>query len=372
MKTKLWMLGAAVAALTSCTQSEVIDVPENKVIGFEPFVEKHTRAVQNISTVDQITYFNVFGYHADHNNGTPENEWSEEFRNHYVKLTTAAGGTTYWLNEKAGYWEANQLFRFAAYTNGSNEEKLTAEYTPGEDVLKITGYSVTDASVAEPAEKPDLLAAISGDRITTSVSNNSDVVFNFRHMLAKVTFVLYNGSSNMNLHYQNMSIANVSKKGDCNFSYNGGSPVAIWDNLGEESAFSFGNAELPHPTEGSATHTTKEVDFYLIPQSSDKILTFSTYQIDGNGNHALDKSYTTNLSIQPVVDDNNSQTTDDITWKAGHHYRYIIMLGETGHTISFSVSGVQDWISDINNSGGVDNKDYITLSPTEVVSVGNN
>ena len=55
MKTKLWMLGVAVAALTSCTQSEVIDVPENKVIGFEPFVEKHTRAVQNISTVDQIT-----------------------------------------------------------------------------------------------------------------------------------------------------------------------------------------------------------------------------------------------------------------------------------------------------------------------------
>ena len=358
MKTKLWMLGAAVAALTSCTQSEVIDVPENKVIGFEPFVEKHTRAVQNISNVNQITYFNVFGYHADHNNGTPSVNWSEEFNNHYVKLTTAADGTTYWLNEKAGYWEANQLFRFAAYTNGSKEEELTATYKPGDDVLKITGYSVTDASVAEPAEKPDLLAAISGDRITTSVNGNTDVVFNFRHMLTKVTLVLYNGSTNMDLHYHDLNIANVNKTGDCNMNYNDGVISTKWDNLTSESIFSFGEeVVVPHPTAGSSTHSTKEVSFYIIPQSSEKTISFKTHQVDANGNQAYNKSHSANLSVAQVQG-------NDPSWKPGYHYRYIINLGETGQTISFSVSGIQGWITDINASGTTDSQDYIVLSLT--------
>ena len=359
MKTKLWMLGAAVAALTSCTQSEVVEIPESQVIGFEPFVEKHTRAVQNISTVDQITYFNVFGYHADHTDGTPTGNWSEEFKNHYVELTTAAGGTTYWLNEKAGYWEANQLFRFAAYTNGSNEEKLTATYTPGEDVLKITGYSVTDASVAEPAEKPDLLAAISGDRITTSVDNNTDVVFNFRHMLTKVTLILYNGSTNMDLHYHDLNVENVYKTGDCNMKYNSGNILTTWDNLTSESVFSFGEeVVVPHPTAGSSTHSTEEVSFYIIPQSSEKTISFKTHQVDANGNQAYNKSHTANLSVATLQED------DDANWKPGYHYRYIINLGETGHTISFSVSGVQGWITDIDNSGSTNNRDYIALELT--------
>lgn len=368
MKKHLWMLGMAVAALASCTESEVVDVPESRVIGFDPFVEKHTRAVQNISTVDQINYFNVFGYHADFTTGddgtiTPGN-FETEFDNRYVKLTTANGGS-YWLNEQAGYWEANQLFRFAAYTNGSNEEKLTATYNPSTDILKITGYEVTDASVDNPAEKPDLLAAISGDRKTTSVTGNTDVVFNFRHMLAKVTLVLYNNSTNMDLHYHTLSVAEVNKKGDCNMSYNGGNIVTTWDNLSESSAFSYGTEIIvPHPTVGSATHTTHEVDFYMIPQSSNKTLTFSTHQVDANGNVAYDKNYTTNLSISSALKSGET----DITWQAGHHYRYIINLGETGHTISFNVSGINGWVTDINESGGTDNSDYITLNLTETTS----
>lgn len=364
MKKSFWMLGMAVAALASCTESEVVEIPEGRVIGFEPFVDKMTRAVQNITNVNQINYFNVFGYHSDYNTstGASAGTFQEEFNNQYVKFTQETG-TGYWLNEKAGYWEANQLFRFAAYTNGCKEEKLNATYTPSTDVLEITGYEVTDAS-SEPTEKPDLLAAISGDRKTTSVDGNTDVVFNFRHMLAKVTLVLYNGSTNMDLHYHNLSVASVNKKGDCNMAYNSGSISTTWDNLTEQEAFSYGTEiVVPHPTVGSATHTTHEVDFYMIPQSSDKTLTFSTHQVDANGNVAYDKTYSANMSVSSVAGAGNND------WKAGHHYRYIINLGETGHTISFSVSGIQGWVTDINNSGGTDNTDYITLSLTETASL---
>lgn len=367
MKKSFWMLGMAVAALASCTESEVVEIPEGRVIGFEPFVDKMTRAVQNITTVNQITYFNVFGYHADfttESDGTITlGNFDEEFDNAWVEYTQGTGGDYYWKSEKAGYWEANKLFRFAAYTNGSKAEELTATYTPSTDVLEITGYEVTDAS-SEPTEKPDLLAAISGDRKTTSVDGNTDVVFNFRHMLAKVTLVLYNGSTNMDLHYHNLSVASVNKKGDCNMAYNSGSISTTWDNLTEQEAFSYGSEiVVPHLTEGTATHTTREVDFYMIPQSSDKTLTFSTHQVDANGNVAYDKTYSANMSVSSVAGASNND------WKAGHHYRYIINLGETGHTISFSVSGIQGWVTDINNSGGTDNTDYITLSLTETASL---
>ena len=48
MKKNVWLLGVAAAALTSCTQSEVLDVPESKLIGFETHVEKQTRATVKI------------------------------------------------------------------------------------------------------------------------------------------------------------------------------------------------------------------------------------------------------------------------------------------------------------------------------------
>lgn len=360
MKKNFWMLVVSLAWLTSCSQSEIVDVPESRVIGFDTYVEKISRSVQNITTADQINYFNVFGYHASHDNGTPSGEFEEEFDNQWVKLTpTSDGSSDYWMNEKAGYWESNQLFRFAAYTNGSRQEKLNATYSAANDVLKIEGYEVTD-STSEPTAKPDLLAAISGDIITTNANTNTDVVFNFRHMLSKVTLVLYNASANMNLHYHNLSIANVNKKGDCSLKYNNRSITTVWDNLSKVENFSFGEQiVVPHPTEGSATYTKHEINFYMIPQSSNKTLTFSTHQVDANGNQAYDKSYSANLSVSEVAGG------EDNEWKAGHHYRYIAYLGELGHTISFSVSNIQGWITDINGSGTTDNNDYIELELTE-------
>ena len=44
MKKNVWLLGVAVAALTSCTQSEVLDIPESRTISFETFLGKSSRA----------------------------------------------------------------------------------------------------------------------------------------------------------------------------------------------------------------------------------------------------------------------------------------------------------------------------------------
>ena len=52
MKKSLFMLGAAIVALSSCTQDEVLNVNENRVISFESHVNKSTRAVKNTTKLE--------------------------------------------------------------------------------------------------------------------------------------------------------------------------------------------------------------------------------------------------------------------------------------------------------------------------------
>lgn len=61
MKNSLFLLGAAaVVALSSCTKNEVLEVAENRAIGFDAFVNNNTRAEADV-TSDKIAKFWVFG-----------------------------------------------------------------------------------------------------------------------------------------------------------------------------------------------------------------------------------------------------------------------------------------------------------------------
>ena len=64
MKKSLFMLGLAVAAFTSCSNDELMEVNTNNVITFESHVNKGTRAVTN---TDVLTKFYVFGSHGTTN-----------------------------------------------------------------------------------------------------------------------------------------------------------------------------------------------------------------------------------------------------------------------------------------------------------------
>ena len=88
MRTRLWMLGVAVAALTSCTQSEVVEIPENRVIGFDTFVENDSRAVAADVNISTIKNFHVFGYNQSGNE-----TWETVFDN--VDVTYQNNAWTY-------------------------------------------------------------------------------------------------------------------------------------------------------------------------------------------------------------------------------------------------------------------------------------
>ena len=104
MKRGLYKLGVAVAALSGCSQSEILEVAEGRAIGFSSFVNNNTRAaITEIAETDDLTEYYVYGYHTDN---------IPVFEN--VKVTT--NGTEY-----TAYWEQGKTYNFAAYSDGNSK-----------------------------------------------------------------------------------------------------------------------------------------------------------------------------------------------------------------------------------------------------------
>ena len=107
MKKSLWMLGVALTALASCAETEVVDVPQTRAIGFtNAFVNNTTRADV---TTDTFGKFWVFG---DYDN---DGSWANVFSN--IEVTK---GSPAWKPEQTAYWQLNKNYNFGAYADGTN------------------------------------------------------------------------------------------------------------------------------------------------------------------------------------------------------------------------------------------------------------
>ena len=114
MKTKLWMLGAAVAALTSCTQSEVVEIPESRVIGFDTYVGKDARAVTTINTAG-LTNFWVYCAKGEETGTSFTEDALENGQHFFDAVEVTKSGTNYSYAHK--YWVGDKNYRFASYSN---------------------------------------------------------------------------------------------------------------------------------------------------------------------------------------------------------------------------------------------------------------
>lgn len=147
MKKSFLMLGLAVAAMTSCTNDEVVEVNQSNLIKFESFVNKGTRAVEE-TTAAGLEKFYVFGYH----NGDSD----PVFSNNYVQKNGNG-----WGNEVTEHWTANTYY-FGAYATKNESDILSA--TPlasfsNEGTLTISNYSVGSMG-PEIHSTDDLIGAV--------------------------------------------------------------------------------------------------------------------------------------------------------------------------------------------------------------------
>lgn len=330
MKTKLWMLGMAVAALTSCTQSEVVDVPESKAIGFNSFVNNQTRAVVDI-TKSNMNKFWLFGYRKTSESDTfITTGESEIYNNVQIDGTTTGGVTTWNYNDPndVKYWIKSSTYRFAAYNNGGNN--ITADgavgYNPNDDVITFTNYQV---------DGKDLVATISGDRTTSDpivAGETSPVMLNFYHMLSKIRFS-FTSSANVTLKITKLEVT-AATQGTGTYTYNSTdptSPTIAWTPSNASTGKYSSTATLT-PTTTEAVET-----FYVIPQSNQSVVaTFTLTSSDADGHIIETKSMTVNLATESLH--NN-------TWLPGYLYNYVAVLGTDFNQtpITFTVNSVANW-----------------------------
>lgn len=276
MKKGLMMLGVAAIALASCTQNEVVDVVESRAIGFDSFVGKTTKAINDIATAD-LTNFYVFGSCSTDGNNLPE--VPNVFNN-----TGVSGGEGNWATEKTEYWSDTQNYKFVAYSNG-NDKLTNASFANG--AFAITGYTVADK---------DLIAS----EIVSQAGTKHDAVnVTLKHLLAKVKFTITNKLAAGNkIEISALKIAQVPNTGN----YNG----TNWEPSTSKADIEFAMATI----ETTAPQASDE--FYVMPQTGKFTVSFTA----------------TVKSASGVIIKSTSFTSEIDGWTKNNAYNYTVELTE--------------------------------------------
>lgn len=319
MKKSLFMLGVAVAALTSCTQSEVLDVAEGNAIKFgNTFVGKPTRGVtapeQNNENINDIYVFAKKG--ADE--VFTSNNW------HVYRVA----GNEWGYDGKLVPWEStgSVTYKFIAYAGTelkTNEEPKVEYNGTDNDALKFTGITIDNTN------QYDLLYSKAITReITSGSGDKSEIKFTFNHLLSMVQFTLNSGfGKDVTLTISDFKFYGVKTKGNyvgTNGSDDAAEKAVAWTLDGnrnnEGSAF-----EAPTDPEDVAQYDPKAPksvvnSWFVIPQSnadsevtSVEMVKFKVVATDG-----------TNTETKVIT-----AKLPKITWEKGNRYNYILNIDPT-------------------------------------------
>ena len=277
MKKSYLMMAAAVAMLTACSQTDVLNETqvqeEAQAIGFSTYSNKVTRAIADTD----LETFGVWAYKTYEGTGT-------SIMANYQVNKPALGDET-WVyagvgEQKLKYWDKRASYKFYAYapyaagvTIDETSKAISipeGEYAANEnlqatfsEVLNTNDFSGTGAS--RLTESTDWMVA---DVISRGIGENGLVVENFRHTMSKliVCFKTENDFSDK-ITLNSVFVNDVYGTG----SYNG----TAWTAAGTAKSI-----------KGKVGDIVKEKTFYsmeylLIP--SDKAPTFSVnYTINGD------------------------------------------------------------------------------------------
>ena len=370
MKTKLWMLGMAVAALTSCTQSEVVDIPECRLIKFDTHVDKASRVAYTIeqagakapTTKDNLYQFWVLGYN----------------NNDLFFNGTDASAKVYWDTQLKGFtyanhktWDLGHTFNFAAYSNGNqplvgtdiSEETIVNTYDENKVKYELVNegskLTITDYTVGEQ----DLLAAIVAPATPTSDAHIDDVSFTFQHLLSCVKFTIKNNSNEYYLRINDITL-NAIKTQTCEYSIAADSTKTIvWNGTGHNGDYTFKsfvpivnniNGNTPNTNDTTYLAPAQEMNMlcFVIPQNNQSLstnITVKTYKKLGDNSYNETTTGNQNLSANLKID--TSKLSGHGSWKPGYVYNYSAELTGSAHYIHFTVDNVDDWTN--QNAGTI-------------------
>lgn len=298
MKKSIYLLGMAVAALSSCSQSDVVEMPESRAIGFSTFVNNNTRVVNEVETGNLSETFYVFGNYgaSDYSSTAFNNE----------------------PNTALYYWETNMNYLFGAYKNGKGKI-ANAVFTPAasNSTLKFPGYV--------PNDQNDLIAAFGTATTGADVTNQSKVDLTFSHLLSQVKFTFTTeATAACNLTISDVKITNAISKSTCTYTANSPKNTIVWESTTgvEKNGYAYEdfNEGKAISIENSASQSK-----LVIPQSgTDQIKVTFKAKVDGAGittgvkdfegyltyaagsnawNPGFRYNYSVKINVEDIVDD---------------------------------------------------------------------
>lgn len=307
MKNSLFLLGAAaVVALSSCSQSEVMEVAENRAIGFNAFVNNATKAATEFTGTANPSDIYVIGFYGEKGEVLDQKVFNNE-----------PGDYKY-------FWNVGKDYIFGAYADGQQGKVANATFNPTQSKLTFENYT--------PSTK-DLVAAIS-DKITDVKAEQGKVSLNFKHMLAQVGFTF---NTKVGEGYT-LAISDIQIKNAINtatgtytttaISWTGGSATGA-----DEASYSY--TDISDLANG--TNTNSEFNL-VIPQTVTGIKVTFTASISGVGiNPAKTRKIEVELPTGTVEE-----------WQAGYKYNYTTTINgediaDELKPIEFQVEEIPTW-----------------------------
>lgn len=325
MKKSLFMMGMAALAFASCTNEDVVNIPENKAIGFDAFVGNTTKAVTPLDLAGLKGAdggFYVFGGYET----VPD-----VFDN--TKVTwkgnpDGEGGS--WAYSPLNYWKKGETYKFAAYAPALN---VVPTYNYATNQLTFTGVK------SDMDNQVDFLAAQLLDPKVVGEDPMSPVAFTFRHAKAMIKIKLVND-------FRDGVKVNIAN----NFKVNGILGTADFvTTTGQAGNWSNFSDAVTYTGEGALLETKDaayEPEFVIIPQtiSGDVVtVTFTVTLTDSEDNPVAipnpDEGQGTNVKSFTIK-------IPAITWKQQQRYSYTAHLnGELFElqSITFGDPTVEGW-----------------------------
>lgn len=316
MKKSIYLLGMAVAALSSCSQSDVVEMPDSRAIGFNTFVNNNTRAEV---TNESFTKFAVYGAYNNTDKWVPV----------YTNVTVNSSDHKNWTPEKLAYWEIGKSYSFCAYSNG-NEVLDSEDVTFDAATSKLSFNYTTDGT-------NDLVAA-SNSTITPSTGEEK-VNLTFKHMLSKVKFTFKtDASDDYTMTVTELKIENAVTAANGSFT-NG--TVGDWTGGTANGTYKYAVTGL---TDFAATGT-HSAELYIIPQSNETLMATVTVKATDGGVMNATKTFTVPVKYTPATSDGKGTANE---WTKGYAYNYIATINpddvkDQYKEIKFT-TGVEDWI----------------------------
>lgn len=339
MKKSFFVLGVAVAALASCTNEEVVDMPQSRAIQFGTFVNHSTRSSVTETTKDNLSKFFVFGNYG-------EGTWTPVYTNVEVD-GGQVGNQSVWQPVQTAYWEANEKYRFGAYSDGTTQNK-NVKFKANEQKLLFTNYTADNTK--------DLIVAMSNVTSNSDVTANAPVGLSFYHMLSQVKFTFTNTDSpDYIMKIENIKV-NAIQTTTGTATYGEEKPTIAWETGSATKAdYDFGTiGDIAEPVSGDSHSKT----CFVIPQDNiDLSVSFTAIFSDGVKEIARN-DFTGNLNYQ-----GETAKTEKGKWTPGFKYNYTVEINGSKidpdleqQVIKFKVEAVEGWT----------NADQTTVTPNEV------